>query len=147
MSSQSNIFQTTVRELHRNGPGIVGCLDPLVLENSFVDKDLTFEERITIFVDVCRLRKTRVSNMLNEGELERYVLTPSSILPGSEVNSKANARRAEFISDGRDAYNAKNPDKASKKRRGASSHGNKLGGGGQSTEGQDESKDEEQSGE
>jgi hypothetical protein len=135
-----------VRELHRHGPGTVGCLDPLVLENSFVDKDLKFEERIAIFVDVCRLRKTRVSNMLNEGELERYFLTPSSILPGSEVNSKANARRAELISDGRDAYNAKNPDKASKKRGGASSHGNRLGGSGRSTEGHDESKDDEEIG-
>jgi hypothetical protein len=135
-----------VQQLHLNGPGAVQCLDPLTLENSFVDKDLTFGQRMAIFVDVCRFRKSRVCLMLDGSMLDRYVLMTSTILSGSETNALANAKRAAFIKDGRSVWETKNPDKAGKKKQGGSNHGNRLTGGGLSTEGQNESRDEEQSG-
>lgn len=65
-----------------------------------------------IFIKVCRERKSRIQLMLDSGMLERYILTPSTILQGSEYNDRANARRAGMIKEGHDTWLANNPDKA-----------------------------------
>jgi len=89
-------------------------MEPLILEQSFEDADLTFDERIDLFIDICRKRKSRVQLMVEGGHLERYVLVPSKVLDGSEMNAKANVHRQGLLVEGREAEAAKNGDQVPK---------------------------------
>jgi len=135
-----------IQRLHLSGPGTIQCLDPLILENSFDDRHLTFEERMSIFVDVCRFRKTRVMGMLDGGDLERAVLTPSIILTASETSARANSKRAGMIKEGRSTWISKNPDKAKRQVRGVSRGRGGVRRGGLGIAGRDESRETDQSG-
>lgn len=58
------------QQLHLYGPSAVDNQEPLILEASFEDAGLTFDQRIAILVDVCRKRKSRVESMPEAGMLE-----------------------------------------------------------------------------
>ena len=103
-----------VQQLHIHGPRAIKNMEPLILEQSFEDADLTFDERIDLFIDICRKRKSRVQLMVEGGHLERYVLVPSKVLDGSEMNAKANVHRQGLLVEGREAEAAKNGDQVPK---------------------------------
>jgi len=56
--------------------------------------------------------------MLEGGTLERYVLAPSKVLDGSEMNAVANTRRQGLLVEGRGVWAAKNEDLVPKKTKG-----------------------------
>ena len=116
-----------VQQLHIHGPRAIKNQEPLILEQSFDDADLTFEERIDLFVNICRKRKSRVQLMLEGGHLERYVLVPSRILDGSEMNAKANVHRQSLLVKGREGSAAKNEDQVPKETKGLSQQQEAVG--------------------
>ena len=99
-----------VQQLHIHGPRAIKNMEPLILEQSFEDADLTFDERIQLFVEICRKRKSRVQLMLEGGNLERYVLVPGKVLDGSDMNAIANVRRQGDLVKGRETRAAENED-------------------------------------
>jgi hypothetical protein len=95
------IKQELCTRLHRSSTSIISCRDPLVLERSFADKHLTFEQRMNIIVEVAKKCKNRVGEMICGGVIEEHLLTPSRLIGQTNMNRDNNARRQEFIAKGR----------------------------------------------
>jgi hypothetical protein len=78
----------------------VPCRDPYVLERSFIDKHLTFEERMKLIVEVATKCKNRVGEILRGGVIEEYLLTPSKLIEQTNSNRDNNTKRQKYLENG-----------------------------------------------
>jgi hypothetical protein len=99
--------QDAVQRLHLNGAGALNCRDAVILEDSFQDSALTFEQRISLLIDVCKKRKSRVGLMMEGSAVARYALVPRKLLKQNDMNSYHNSHRQGILKESRDEYREK----------------------------------------
>jgi hypothetical protein len=104
---QTNTKQELCVRLHRFGPSVISCRDPFVLKRSFLAKDLTFEGRMSIIVQVASKCKSRVGHMISGGVIEEYLLNSDHLLYQTAMNRRNNAKKQTYINTGRPSKNVK----------------------------------------
>jgi hypothetical protein len=95
-------------DMHRQGPGILVSFDWTFWQNAQAEKDHTFEQRLTLIVQLLHFSKARCEKLLNnDGLLQSVVAFPKNLFQATGRNMKVNASKKSAIDQGRPAKRQK----------------------------------------
>jgi hypothetical protein len=90
-----------LEKLYREGTHFITILDPKILQEAAVWRELTFLQRKKKFVELLKSYKSRVDKLMRGPCLEEYVLTIGKLIKQSKANRENNDRRGQDLVEGR----------------------------------------------